>query len=709
MWNGLTFLTKYFTHKGLHITLAFLGLITLSFVIFSPFIPGNISVELGQESPQTISSPRFIEFQTQSDKAKTQELINKRSALIDPIYTIDTDINKNIIANVINFFTVLKDYKLTLNDNQEITQQQQDTINILSPQLIKRYLSWSDNEVRSVEYISIQNAERFLNTGLTDIEREQIHDGLLKNLRILGLSEIKQVFIEEVLLTFLAPNLFLNTSLTNARIEEEIRTVQPFKTHYKEGQPIIYKGEKVTQEHMDALLALNLIDVKANWPQFFGILLLFTFLFILFERFNHNFTPKRHSYSKYNYLIYTIVMMVLIIGRILQNIDLLPGHMNIGYMLPIPLSGILITFLVTPNLALITGSILSIAAAIMLQADITLFMFLFLANAVSTFAVINRYKRKDVISAGYTVGAFNIAFILSIGLFKGHTELMWYLLNIGIGFANGIISAMISLAMLPYFESAFKITTTQTLLELGNLDHPLLKRLMVRAPGTYQHSLMVGNLAEAAAEAVHADPVLSRVGAYYHDIGKIKRPHFFIENQFSGENPHDSLSPRMSKIIVSSHTKEGAELADKHKLPESIKGIILSHHGTSLVSFFYNQALQAEGFEDSDANKKDFRYAGPKPASKEEGIVMLADSVEAALRSMNKPTMGKIENLIDTIFKQKLSDNQFSECPLSLKDLEVIRNTFLQQFKSIYHSRLDYQVELTNIMNTDKKSDKKAA
>jgi len=222
----------------------------------------------------------------------------------------------------------------------------------------------------------------------------------------------------------------------------------------------------------------------------------------------------------------------------------------------------------------------------------------------------------------------------------------------------------------------------------------------LRAPGTYQHSLMVGNLAEAAAEAIQANALLARVGGYYHDIGKIKRPQFFIENQHSGDNPHNALSPRMSKILIASHTQEGAELADKFALPAVIKRFIMTHHGTSLVSFFYQQAVLSEGLEDSEESKEEFRYSGPKPSSKEEGIVMLADTIEASLRSMGKLTSDQIESVIESLFKDKVNDGQLSECALTFKELDDIRQTFLRIFQSVYHSRMDYQSEVSLLNDT---------
>jgi cyclic-di-AMP phosphodiesterase PgpH len=292
--------------------------------------------------------------------------------------------------------------------------------------------------------------------------------------------------------------------------------------------------------------------------------------------------------------------------------------------------------------------------------------------------------------------------MLLYGLLKEISNPWWFVVNMSTGLVTGILSAMTVLAIIPYLEALFKITTPQTLLELANLNHPLLKRLMMSAPGTYQHSLMVANLAEAAAESIHANPVLCRVGAYYHDIGKIKRPHFFTENQFSGKNPHTSLTPRMSKMIIIAHIRDGLELAQKYKLPGIIKDFIAEHHGTTLASFFYEKALQSGDISDPESEKQNFRYPGPKPHMKESGIVMFADSVEAAVRSMENPTLPKIESIIEKIFHDKIEDHQMDDCPLSLREIDTIKATFLRVFHGIYHTRLNYQEEIDAIIQQTK-------
>jgi len=253
---------------------------------------------------------------------------------------------------------------------------------------------------------------------------------------------------------------------------------------------------------------------------------------------------------------------------------------------------------------------------------------------------------------------------------------------------NGILSSILTIGVLPYLESTFKITSPVRLLELSYPGNPLLKRLLTEAPGTYHHSIIVGNLAETAAEAIGGDTLLTRVGAYYHDVGKLKRPYFFIENQLNTDNPHDKIAPTLSTLILTSHVKDGVELAREYKVPEDIISIVEQHHGSGLCTYFYHKAV--ENGQNEGIDEDEFRYEGPKPKTKEAALVMLADSVEAAVRSLQNRTHGRVEGMVRKIIKDKLMDGQLGECDLTFKDLDVIAAAFMQVFSGIFHARIEY-------------------
>jgi putative nucleotidyltransferase with HDIG domain len=271
------------------------------------------------------------------------------------------------------------------------------------------------------------------------------------------------------------------------------------------------------------------------------------------------------------------------------------------------------------------------------------------------------------------------------------------------GAAGGVLSAILAIGILPVFEQMFDIITPIKLLELSNPNQPLLKKMLFEAPGTYHHSILVGNLAEAAANEVGANALLTRTGAYYHDIGKIKRPYFFKENQITNDNPHDKITPKLSTLIITSHVKDGMELAEENKLPRAIKDIIEQHHGTTLVRYFYVMAMNNESEMVEEAS---FRYDGPKPFSKEAAIVMLADSVEAAVRSMGNPTTLDMEKMVNKIVEEKVNDGQLDNCDLTLKDIEKIKQSFLKILEGIFHSRIEYPEVNTQIKEGMSASDR---
>ena len=518
---------------------------------------------------------------------------------------------------------------------------------------------------------------------------------LYKQLRHHQLPEDIAHAAAKVSVFYIKPNLMVDDHQTELTRQEAIKSIDYETTIIKQGQPIIYKSDRITDEHIDILKTLHVYKVESNLITFFSIILFVFFSFLILERFIFIFHPQFYT-VRYVSLILLLTLIVVLFGLLATNLSFLPDRVLPYLLVPIAITSMLVSFLVSPNISFVTGTIISLLVTIMFKGQFSAFLFLFFSTATTTFLTSNSIKRSNFILSGYIVGLFNILFVLALGLFEGSSTFLWYGLNFIFAFGNGVLSAMIALAILPYLEMMFSITTNQTLLELSNLNHPVLKRLMLNAPGTYQHSLMVSNLAEAAAEAIKANAILCRVGSYFHDIGKLKRPIFFMENQFSEENPHTTLTPRMSKMIIISHVKEGLDMAKKYKLPKVIKDIIQEHHGTSLLSLFYLKAIHKTG-EDPDSDTE-FRYPGPTPSTKESGIIMLADSVEAATRSLEKPTHSKIENTIDRIFKDKLDDNQLVDCPLSFNEINLIKLTFLTIFKGVHHSRSDYQQTIDNMM-----------
>jgi putative nucleotidyltransferase with HDIG domain len=298
------------------------------------------------------------------------------------------------------------------------------------------------------------------------------------------------------------------------------------------------------------------------------------------------------------------------------------------------------------------------------------------------------HQRNDLLTAGLLVSLINALTLLGIGLMNS-TDIILVLKLSLLGILNGALSSVLSIGILPFCEAIFGIVTSIKLLELSNPNQPVLKRLLYEAPGTYHHSIIVGNLAEAAVDVIDGNSLLARVGSYYHDIGKLKRPYFFKENQLTSDNPHDKIAPSLSTLIITNHIKDGVEIAKKYKLPGIIKDMIEQHHGTTLVKYFYYKAVNGNDTHD-EVTETQFRYEGPKPNTREAAIVMLADSIEAAVRSIPSPTKPKIEDMVNKVIREKIADGQLDDSALTLRDINRITSAFLNVLTGIYHDRIEY-------------------
>jgi len=360
------------------------------------------------------------------------------------------------------------------------------------------------------------------------------------------------------------------------------------------------------------------------------------------------------------------------------------------YLAPLALGAVLVTLLTDAHAAFVFSAVLTVFVGV-LSGDVYLAAYTLMSSAGAIYHLENCRDRTALVGAGLWIGGLNAATALALDLLgASEPQISLLIFDSVCAFLGGLLATMVASILLPLFEWLFKITTSIKLLELSNLNLPLLKQLAELAPGTYHHSIMVGLLAEAGAEAIGADALFARVACYYHDIGKSVRPTYFVENQSYMENRHDKLSPKMSSIVLANHVKQGIEIARQHKLPPRIVAIIPQHHGTGLMKFFYYKARSASDDADSTALEQEFRYPGPKPQSKEAAIIMIADSVEAAARTVQDPTPGKLRNMIDTITNRIRDDGQFDECDITLRELRIVAESFTKVLIGIHHHRIAY-------------------
>jgi len=363
----------------------------------------------------------------------------------------------------------------------------------------------------------------------------------------------------------------------------------------------------------------------------------------------------------------------------------------VPFLIPLACVPMLLALLINDKVSLTISVLNSVLVSATVGFNIEITLLAVASSLVSVLVLKKMQQRNDILYSALYLAIINVILTFAMGFLLSNDALN-VVQKAAYSFIAAGISAVLTIGFLPLFESAFDIVTTIKLLELSNPNNPLLKKLLMEAPGTYHHSILVANLAEVAAEEVGGNPVIVRTAAYYHDIGKIKRPYFFKENQLGNDNPHNKITPNLSTLIITSHVKDGVELAKEHKLPKIIQDIIEQHHGTSLVKYFY-LTMKNSSEKPEEINEEDFKYLGPIPSTKEAGIVMLADSIEASVRSISDPTKGKIEEMVNKIIKDRLNEGQLDNCDLTLKDLEKIRKSFLKVLSGIYHQRIEYPVD----------------
>jgi len=360
------------------------------------------------------------------------------------------------------------------------------------------------------------------------------------------------------------------------------------------------------------------------------------------------------------------------------------------FLFPIATGAMLIRIVLNSEVAIVYSLLASYFSSVLMGNQLFVFVFALTGSIVGAHKVAQCEQRNVILKAGLIVGGVNLLTIVAYHLMSGTSSPMILLSDLVMGFLGGILASVLVLGITPIVESLFRYTTDIKLLELANMDNPLIKDLILQAPGTYHHSVIVGSLVEPAAKSVSANPLLSRVSAYYHDIGKLKKPLYFIENSGGAENKHENLTPKMSSLVLLSHVKDGIELAREHRLGQRLAHIIQQHHGTSLISYFYKKAKDHEDPEINPSKEEDFRYPGPKPQTKEAGLVMLADEVEAASRALSDPTPSRIKSLVERIISSVFLDGQLEECELTLKDLHKIEESFTRVLNGFFHQRIDY-------------------
>jgi putative nucleotidyltransferase with HDIG domain len=506
--------------------------------------------------------------------------------------------------------------------------------------------------------------------------------------------------VAELITTIIIPNLKFNQPVTENRIATAIETAKQTPFSVKRGQILVHRGERVSDEMAELLGNLKRMTSTASVVKRF--LLTFILLLVFFSvLFRVNVTGHGLWYLSLKdgfFFLCVSILNLALVKLVLPYLQLFFAPLNLGYtaqyLLPISAGGIIVHLMMGKDAAFSYAILISTVIGYLLDQNFYFTVWCFAVTVTAIQTIKSCKQRTDLYKCGAMsglVGALLVT-VFSINQSLGFRTVDWsgIALAVTLSFLSGLLAAVSTSSLIPMLESLFGYTTSLKLLELSNFNHPLLHSLMIKAPGTYHHSVMVGSLAEIAADKIKANSLLARVSAYYHDIGKMNKPLYFIENQQPNHNPHDSLQSSMSAKILFSHVKDGVKLGKEFNLGSKITNIIEQHHGTTLISYFFNKAKKVENPDLDPVDESQFHYPGPRPQTREAAIVMVADACEAATRSINEPTAAKIQAMVHNIINKRFLEEQFNECDLTLSDLRIIEESFTRTLVSLYHHRIEY-------------------
>lgn len=635
----------------------------------------------------SVATKRYVAPEDTVDEAATEKLREAAANSVGPIYKTDTTVMDKNVTMVEGVFQELDTVLAGLPEGESFYNAVQE-ISLELPVVL------SNRQLMAYENLTADQRKAFANDCVSVLK--QIYD---KGVTADGLTEAKAsglTYLQElawssdlktmagvILSAAVEPNLIVDEAAVEAAKEEKRAEVD--EVLIRKNQKIVDEGEIITQEIYDKLVALNLVSetgLEGSLMPMLGSLvitgMLFAALYLFFRWGKGNILLKPNEIR----MLFTIYMMMVLLIRILANL-------TVFTIVPVGLFAMLVSLLVGRRMALWLNALFCIIGCFIFNGDVQFLMYALISGTFAALIIQKTDKRSHLIPAALGMAAVDFVTTISLGFFFGEGYSTELLFQGGIGAVTGLLSMIVAVGSLPFWENMFEANTPLRLMELTNPNNELLRKLMIEAPGTYHHSLIVANLAETAVYDIGGNTALARAGAYYHDVGKLRYPQFFAENQ-SGHNPHDELPPEKSAKIITGHTKGGLELAERYKLPPVVRDMIVEHHGSSLVKFFYFKALKLYGAE--NVNEADYRYQGRIPSSRESAVVMLADTVEAAVRSMlgHGKTMEEAEAAVKNLMKDKLDDGQLNNSGLTLNELETIRLAFLKVFHGMYHERVSY-------------------
>ncbi len=704
-------------------------------ILMIPKAPVSVyNLKEGDVAPKTIRSEMSILVK---DKEATQKKIHDALDNVVPIFSYDSLLIDRLNGRLDKAFSLIqnRDNNYTnpvMNEFfRSIGIEPDRTIYLrivrLNPADIQKYAELSLDSLRdryvvsslpelyklSKNIIKIRYSMRgnisitIPKSSVIDIERAKvIAYNKLKNVlrNNAALRNITWDFVSKLI----APNLSYDSIDTEKVRELAKKNIAPVYFKISKGEIIVREGDIITNSKYAELNAISSTQQNQNiymkiLAKFIIFIMLFFILYRIYKRIKHKTKLRENIIVLISASLIILQIMIYKLSFYISNVISYSSpdfsKLAIIFFTPFAFISIMSLLLIDFEVSLCLTILMSITAWLIFGLNSQFFIaaYAFFGGMIGLLAVYKEKSRSNIMKSGVYIAALNIVLIIVFYMLEGIGFDSDIIINLSFGAAGGLITPIIVSGIFPVFEYTFNITTDMKLLEMGSLNNPLLKELAIKAPGTYHHSIVVSSLAESAASAIGANSLVAKVGSYYHDIGKIKKPMYFVENQADGINPHDKLKPSMSALIIMNHVKYGVEIAKKYNLGSSIIDIIQEHHGTTLIKYFYNRAKEA-GLNPKEEN---FRYPGPKPQTKEAGIIMIADEVEAASKTLSNPTAKHLEEYIKKIMRDIFLDGQLDECELTLKELNFITDSFMNVLVGIFHHRIEYEQE-ANVDNDNK-------
>jgi len=686
----------------------FFYLITLNNVYTKTY-----DIERFSRANETIRSPITIEDEVETERIMretvlavgdryaivddiTEEQINYIEEIFDAIDTLTTEEETEESAN--NEKEEDEDNDAPLSDEELIFQLQEilssEITDKISDVFFMQLIHLDEEERKQGKDFFLSTVEATLEDGVRVENIDSAKDELENTIKFSSLESEVQEALNELVDFAIVENSFYDVEKTMEARRAAASKVDPVVI--QSGDIIVREGHIITNELYEELKLVGLLNKERSIFPGIGLAI---FVFLVTSIIGYELYRLHQRNQLDNGKVLSVLFISIITVTFMKIVSYFYDPLNQLYLLvPIAAGGLLLKILIFERLSIIMAVVYAMLGSLLFNGQIPsalnmeAFIYFLFFQLAGILLLTNIRDRVIIVKVAFSMALINIMMIsmfilLSIEKF----DLKQLLIHSSYGVGAAILAAILTIGILPFFETGLGILSDSKLLALANPNQALIRKILTEAPGTYHHSVMVANLSESACEAIGANGLLARVGAYYHDIGKTVQPHYFIENQVAIRNPHDFISPKESAKIIISHVTDGAAMLKEHNLPKEIIDICKQHHGTSLVEYFYR--TEVNNNPDTEINQEEFRYPGPKPLTKEAGIISICDSVEAAVRSLKEPSPGKIEEIIDAIINSKLTDGQLDYTPLTLKELHIIRNTVAEALKGIFHSRIQYPDE----------------